>query len=95
MKIRATVGRAGSLRRVGNPPSGQLLSIERIIAYGRSRADNLLNRAKVSTGIEDNTALVVTALRALIAREAAKGLAAFGGTQPDLADIPRRRPQLP
>ena len=53
--------------------------------------DSLLERAKQLTGIEEKTALVRAGLEALIAREAAKRLARLGGTQPKLADIPRRR----
>ena len=53
--------------------------------------DELLARARALTGIEEKTALVRAGLEALIAREAAKRLAALGGTQPKLADIPRRR----
>lgn len=54
--------------------------------------DGLLERARALTGIEEKTALVRAGLEALIAREAGKRLAALGGTQPRIADIPRRRP---
>ena len=54
--------------------------------------DQLLSRARALTGIQEKTALVHAGLEALIAREACKRLAALGGTQPKLADIPRRRP---
>jgi Arc/MetJ family transcription regulator len=53
--------------------------------------DDLLERAREATGIKEKTALVKEGLTALIAREAAKRLAALGGTQPKLPDIPRRR----
>ena len=53
---------------------------------------NLLERARELTGIREKTALVRVGLEALIARESGKRLAALGGTQPDLASIPRRRP---
>jgi hypothetical protein len=53
--------------------------------------DALLERAREATGIQENIALVRAGLEALIAREAAKGLAALGGTHPKLSDIPRRR----
>jgi len=53
--------------------------------------DDLLQRARELTGIQEKTALVRAGLEALIAREAAKRLAALGGTQPKIADIPRRR----
>lgn len=54
--------------------------------------EELLDRARALTGIREKTALVRAGLEALIAREAGKRLAALGGTQPKLADIPRRRP---
>ena len=54
--------------------------------------DKLLSRAKELTGIAEKTALVHEGLKALIAREAGKRLAALGGTEPDLRPIPRRRP---
>lgn len=54
--------------------------------------DQLLSRARALTGIQEKTALVHAGLEALIAREAGKRLATLGGTQPKLADIPRRRP---
>ena len=53
--------------------------------------DSLVERARALTGIREKTALVRAGLEALIAREAGKRLAALGGTQPKLADIPRRR----
>ena len=53
--------------------------------------DALLERARL-TGIEEKTALVHAGLEALIARHAARRLAALGGTMPDLAPAPRRRP---
>lgn len=54
--------------------------------------DALMEKAAELTGIEEKTAIVRAGLEALIAREAAKRLAALGGTQPDLRPIPRRRP---
>jgi Arc/MetJ family transcription regulator len=53
--------------------------------------DSLIERARELTGIREKTALVRAGLEALIAREAAKRLAALGGTEPKLQDIPRRR----
>lgn len=53
--------------------------------------DALLDRAREASGIQEKTALVRAGLEALIAREAAKRLAVLGGTQPNIADIPRRR----
>lgn len=53
--------------------------------------DDLLERARELSGINEKTALVRSGLEALIARESAKRLAKLGGTDPDLEDIPRRR----
>jgi Arc/MetJ family transcription regulator len=53
--------------------------------------DVLMERARRLTGIDEKTALVHAGLEALIAREAAKRLAALGGSQPQLEPIPRRR----
>jgi Arc/MetJ family transcription regulator len=56
--------------------------------------ESLINEARELTGIDEKTALVHAALRALIAREASKRLAALGGTEKNLEDIPRRRAAL-
>ena len=53
--------------------------------------NELLSRAKELTGIQEKTSLVHAGLEALIAREAGKRLAALGGTQPKLSNVPRRR----
>ncbi|HUC72735.1 MAG TPA: type II toxin-antitoxin system VapB family antitoxin [Stellaceae bacterium] len=53
--------------------------------------DELLAEAEAYTGLREKSALVREALRALIAREAARRLARLGGSEPDLAPIPRRR----
>jgi hypothetical protein len=52
--------------------------------------DDLVRKASELTGIEEKTALVHAGLEALISREAARRLAALGGTEPGLA-APRRR----
>ena len=52
----------------------------------------LLERARQLTGIQEKTALVRAGLQALITQEAAKRLAALGGTEPRLRSVPRRRP---
>jgi Arc/MetJ family transcription regulator len=54
--------------------------------------DALLEEARELTGIHEKTALVRAGLEALIEREAARRLAALGGTMPHLEAIPRRRP---
>ena len=53
--------------------------------------DVLIERARGLTGVAEKTALVHEALRALIARESARRLAALGGTELDLRPAPRRR----
>ena len=54
--------------------------------------EELLEKAASLTGVSEKTALVRNGLRALIQRESARRLALLGGTEPELEDIPRRRP---
>jgi len=53
--------------------------------------DALIDQARDLTGLQEKTALVHAGLRALIARESARRLAALGGTEPGLRLTPRRR----
>lgn len=53
--------------------------------------DELLNKAKKLTGIQEKTYLVRMGLEALIARESGKRLAKLGGTEKALKPVPRRR----
>jgi Arc/MetJ family transcription regulator len=53
--------------------------------------EHLIKRARELSGIQEKTALVHAGLQALIAREAAKRLAALGGSEPNLSPVPRRR----
>lgn len=53
--------------------------------------DDLVAKARGVTGVQEKTALVHEGLRALIARESARRLAALGGSEPRLRTIPRRR----
>jgi Arc/MetJ family transcription regulator len=53
--------------------------------------DSLIARASELTGIKEKTALVHAGLQALIEREAARRLAALGGTMPEAKAPPRRR----
>jgi Arc/MetJ family transcription regulator len=55
--------------------------------------DDLLNEAVRLSGILEKTAVVHAGLKALIARESARRLATLGGSEPDLRQIPRRRPK--
>ena len=52
--------------------------------------DELLADAEFYTGIREKSALIREALKALVEREAARRLARLGGSEPDLASIPRR-----
>ena len=54
--------------------------------------DELLREAREYTGIQEKTALIHAALRDLISREAARRLAALGGTMPHFQAGRRRRP---
>ena len=54
--------------------------------------DDLLDRAQALTGVQEKSALVREALRALIERESARRLARLGGSDPDFVLPPRRRP---
>jgi Arc/MetJ family transcription regulator len=53
--------------------------------------DDLVRTAQEFTGMEEKTALVREALKALIERESARRLAALVGSMPGLKNIPRRR----
>lgn len=55
--------------------------------------DELLAKAQALSGLSEKTALVREALQALIQRESAKRLALLGGSEPQLEDVPRRRPK--
>ncbi len=53
--------------------------------------DELLKQASQLSGINEKTSLVKAGLQALIRQESAKRLAALGGTEKNLKDIPRRQ----
>ena len=53
--------------------------------------DQLLVKVGMLVGIKEKTALVRLGLEALLARESAKRLAALGGSNKKIQDIPRRR----
>ncbi len=53
--------------------------------------DQLLKDAAQMTGVKEKTSLVRMGLEALLRREAAKRLAAMGGTDPHASAAPRRR----
>ncbi len=74
-------------RRARSPGSSEQAS--------RASADSLAplwEKARRLTGIEDRDVLMEAALTALIRREAARQLAAMGGTMPDFAVPTRERP---
>jgi Arc/MetJ family transcription regulator len=53
--------------------------------------DDLVSQAQQFTGVQEKSALVREALKALIERESARRLARLGGTEPGLAAVPRRQ----
>jgi hypothetical protein len=53
--------------------------------------EDLLKRASELSGITEKTSLVKAGLKALIAIESGKRLAALGGTEKPIKSIPRRR----
>ncbi|HEY6184338.1 MAG TPA: type II toxin-antitoxin system VapB family antitoxin [Terriglobales bacterium] len=53
--------------------------------------DELVRLAQEFTGIEEKTALIREALKALVERQSARRLAASGGSMPQLKDVPRSR----
>ena len=53
--------------------------------------DQIIKKASKLTGISEKTALVKLGLEALIAQESAKRLAALGGSEKALKNIPRRK----
>ena len=53
--------------------------------------DKLFEKAKNLTGIRESRALIHAGLDALVAREAARRLAAHGGSEPNIRTIRRRR----
>lgn len=55
-------------------------------------SQSLWDQARDATGITDRDALIEAGLRALIARHAARELAAMGGTMPDAWVPERKRP---
>jgi hypothetical protein len=54
--------------------------------------DDPFERAARLTGVTDRRLLIRLALEALIARESARRLSELGGSEPDLHETPRRRP---
>jgi len=54
--------------------------------------DDLVGTAQALTGLKEKSTLVREALKALIERESARRLSRLGGSEPDVAAPPRRRP---
>jgi Arc/MetJ family transcription regulator len=53
---------------------------------------DLLRKARVLTGLTEDSTLIRHALKALVERESACRLARLGGSEPELGMIMRRRP---
>jgi Arc/MetJ family transcription regulator len=78
----------------------QMMLLSMLIAGGKAMRttvtleDDLIAEAQSFTGITEKSMLLREALKALIQREAAHRLVLLGGTEPDAAYVPRRRPPL-
>jgi Arc/MetJ family transcription regulator len=53
--------------------------------------DDLIEKARLMTGVSETTALIREGLQALIQRESARRLAKLGGTEKNISVPPRRR----
>jgi Arc/MetJ family transcription regulator len=53
--------------------------------------DDLVTKAQTLTGVREKSALVRTALKALVERETARRLARLGGSEPGISSVPRRQ----
>ena len=53
--------------------------------------DELVRKAQEYTGVKDIAALIPRALTALVQREAARRLAAIGGSVPEFPDVRRQK----
>jgi Arc/MetJ family transcription regulator len=54
--------------------------------------ENLLRKARILSGLTEDSTLIRHALKALVERESARRLARFGGSEPELRMVTRRRP---
>ena len=91
--------RAAELRQAAEIPSatdgGLHMHQSSILMHMRTTLnldDELVREAREVTGIQEKTALIHAALRELTAREAARRLAALGGSMPEARAGRRRRP---
>jgi Arc/MetJ family transcription regulator len=57
--------------------------------------DELIDKAKKLSGLGEKTAVVHAGLKALIASESARRLAALGGSEPQILPARRRRASSP
>jgi len=53
--------------------------------------DDLLAKAQSLTGLQEKSALVRAALKALVERETARRLARLGGSEPAMSPVTRRQ----
>jgi Arc/MetJ family transcription regulator len=66
--------------------------LEHVMRTTLALDDDLISQAQALTGLTEKSALVREALKALIERESARRLARLGGSEPEVAAAPRRRP---
>jgi Arc/MetJ family transcription regulator len=65
--------------------------VEALVRTTITLDDDLVRTAQEYTGVTEKTALIRVALKSLVQKEAARRLAALGGTMPEFEEIPRRR----
>jgi Arc/MetJ family transcription regulator len=53
--------------------------------------DDLMAKAQALTGVQEKSALVRVALKALVERETARRLARLGGSEPGISPVTRRQ----
>lgn len=84
---------ASEWRQVSCEVQPEAVKEARVVRANVAVDEELLEKARRITGIEDRTDLVHTGLRALIQRESARWLARLGGSEPGLQQVHRRRPE--
>jgi hypothetical protein len=65
---------------------------EELLQKASTEMENLVRSAQVLTGLPDQEAVILLALKELVSREAARHLIALGGSMPDFEAAPRERP---
>jgi Arc/MetJ family transcription regulator len=53
--------------------------------------ENLLRKARILSGLTEDSTLIRHALKALVGRESARRLVRFGGSEPELRMVPNKK----